>query len=157
MILRFVQGSEFASRLIIAQEKTALPFTPSHVEALTPDGQFYLGAHIDGGVMKRPIGYDKDTTVHELLLTLDATAEQDAAFHTYLESHIGEKYDWRAIIGFVLPEHEHIPEHTICSALITGGLRACNWFKWPLAAPWHLIDPRDLLLMLSSQMAIPGI
>jgi len=154
MIIRFVQGTEFSSRLIVAQEKTAMPFTPFHVEARTADG-FDLGAHSDGGVQKRPVGYDKATTAHELLLTLDATAEQDAAFWKFLGGHIGEPYDWHAIIGFVLPEHEHVFEHAICSALITLALRACNWFPAPLAAPAHLIDPRDLLLLISGRMTVP--
>src|ERR1700681_3697564 len=154
MIIRFVEGTAWSSKLIIAQEKTAMPFTPSHVEALTPDGGFYLGAIFDGGVRKRPVGYDKGTFSNELLLTLDATPNQDAAFWEFLEGHIGEPYDWRAILGFILPEREHVFDHAICSALITLALRAkgCEWFKWPLAAPAHLIDPRDLLLLISSRM-----
>jgi hypothetical protein len=86
--IRFVQGTAFSSRLIVAQEKTAMPFTPSHVEALTPDGLWYLGAHDDGGVQKRPLGYDKAAMAHELLLALDTTPEQDAAFWKFLEGHI---------------------------------------------------------------------
>ncbi len=39
--------------------------------------------------------------------------------------------------------------------LITLALRECNWFAYPLAAPAHLIDPRDLLLMISSRMQVP--
>jgi hypothetical protein len=157
MIIRFVQGTALTSRLIMAQEKAAMPFTPSHVEALTPDGGFYLGAHDNDGVQKRPVGYDQAETAHELLLTLDATPEQDAAFWKFLEARIGEPYDWRAIIGFVLPIHEHQHEHAICSALIALALRACDWFPAPLAAPAHLIDPRDLLLIISGRMTVPGI
>lgn len=157
MILRFCQGNDLIAKDIIWQEKTAMPFTPSHVEALTADGGFYIGAHLSGGVMKRPVGYDKDTTVHELLLTLDADPATDKAFFDYLNLHLGEPYDWKAIVGFLLPEHEHIPNHTICSALITMALRTCGWFVWPLAAPAHLIDPRDLLLMISGRMMVPGI
>ena len=131
-----------------------MPFTPSHVEAVTPDG-FYLGAHFSGGVQKRPKDYDAGKFSHELFLTLESTEEQAAAFYVFLDKHIGEKYDWRAIIGFIIPEHEHIPNHTICSALIALALRACNYFQWPLAAPAHLIDPRDLLLLLSGRMKVP--
>jgi hypothetical protein len=163
MIIRFVQGTDVTSKLIVAQEKTALPFTPSHAEALTPDGAAFIGAHMDGGVQRRPVGYDDATTAvepatgrkRELLLTLGATADQDAAFFAYLEGHIGEPYDWRSIIGFVIPEHEHLLNHTICSALIAMGLRSCKWFNWPLAAPAHLIDPRDLLLLISGRMLVP--
>jgi hypothetical protein len=140
--------------MIIAQEKTAMPFTPSHVEAVMPDGM-WLGAHFKGGVQARPPGYDKTETVQDLILTLEATAAQDLMFHQFLEKHIGEPYDWEAIIGFVIPEHAHIKDHVICSALITLALRACNWFQWPLAAPAHLIDPRDLLLIISSRQCVP--
>ena len=106
MILRFVQGSNLVSRLIIAQSKTAMPFTPSHVEVVMPDGSL-LGSHLGGGVQKRPRGYDTDNTANELFLTLEATPEQDAAFHAFLEQHLGEPYDWPAIAGFIIPEHFH--------------------------------------------------
>lgn len=155
MIIRFVQGSSFESLAIIAQSKTAMPLTPSHVEALTPDGAFYIGAHISGGVQKRPVGYDKAETVHELLLNLGATANEDAKFFAFLETKIGQPYDWRAILGFLLPAHEHILNHSICSALVTLALRACGWFEAPLAAPAHLISPRDLLLIISGRMTVP--
>lgn len=142
--------------MIIAQEKVSMPLTPSHVESLTPDG-FYLGAHDDIGVAKRPIGYDAGQFSSELLLTLAADPAMDAAFYAFLDKHVGEPYDFSAILGFILPEHEHQPEHAICSALMTLGLRACGWFATPVAAPAHLIDPRDLLLMISGRMLVPGI
>lgn len=154
--LRFVRSIGLASDAIVALQKTALPFSPSHVEAVTPDG-LYLGAHFSGGVQKRPKDYDAGKFSHELFLTLEATEDQAVAFYAFLDKHVGEEYDWRAIIGFVIPEHEHIPNHTICSALITLALRAkgCEYFRWPLAAPAHLIDPRDLLLILSARMLVP--
>ncbi len=154
IIVRFVRSIGLTSDGIVALEKTAMPFTPSHVEAVTPDG-FYLGAHFSGGVQKRPKDYDAGHFTHELFLTLEATEEEAATFYAFLDGHIGELYDWRAIIGFVIPEHEHIPNHAICSALITLALRACRYFQWPLAAPAHLIDPRDLLLVLSARMPVP--
>jgi hypothetical protein len=154
MIIRFVQGTSYVSRLIIAQEKTSMPFPPSHVEAVMPDGR-WLGAHIDGGVQARDPGYDKGAIAHELFLTLPAAPEQDAAFYVFLEKHIGEPYDWHAILGFILPKHEHTSGHAICSALIALSLRACEWFQWPLAAPAHLISPRDLLVIISGRLAVP--
>lgn len=152
--IRFVRSKGFASDGIVALEKTAMPFTPSHVEAVTPDG-FYLGAHFSGGVQKRPKDYDAGKFLHELFLTLTATDAQTDFFYKFLEDHIGEPYDWRAILGFILPEHEHTLDHAICSALIALALRECLWFPWPLTAPAHLIDPRDLLLMISARMEVP--
>lgn len=164
MIIRFMQGTDLISDDIKWQEKVAMPFTPSHVEALTPDGGFYIGAHLNGGVMKRPIGYDKSSIAKlpngkdcELLLKLEADPATDKVFYDYLVGKIGEPYDWKAIIGYLLPEHFHLPNHVICSALITLALRSCGWFSYPLAVPAHEIDPRDLLLMISSRMSVPGI
>lgn len=151
-----------------------MPFTPSHVEARTPDGGFFIGAHLLGGVRRRPVGYDKgsiaklsegyDETAFpgglcDFVLSLPAEPGQEKAFYDFLEGHLGEPYDWKAIPGFLVPEHLHLSNHAICSALQTLALRtpSCEWFKFRLAAPAHLIDPRDLLLMLSTHVQIPGV
>lgn len=155
--LRFVQGTAVISRMIIAQEKTAMPFCPSHVEVVSRDGISYIGAQFDGGVQRLPIGYDAGQVAHELILDLEATAQQYAAFHDFIESKIGEPYDFAAILGFVIPLHEHTKYHAICSAIVLLGLRRCGWFQWPVAVPAHLVDPRDLLLMISGRMAVPDI
>jgi hypothetical protein len=172
MIIRSVLHIGWESTAITLQEKTAMPFTPSHVEALTPDGKFYIGAHMDGGVMARPVGYDAGQIAKlpdgydkaffpdglcDLRLDLCTSQDQDAMFQKFMTSHIGEPYDWKAIIGFLLPEHLHLPNHAICSALVTLALRDCKYFQWRLAAPAHLVDPRDLLLMISTRMQIPGV
>src|ERR1700761_4060141 len=57
--LRFVRSKGFVSDAIALHEKTCMPFTPSHVECVTPDGK-WLGQHIDGGMLARPAGYDHD-------------------------------------------------------------------------------------------------
>lgn len=157
MILRFIQGSSFVSRAIVAQSKTAMPFVPSHVETLSEDGKSYIGAHIRGGIQARPIGYDKADTVHELLLTLAAAPAQDRIFWDYMKASIGEHYDWTAVFGFIIPEHFHKVNTAICSAKAALALRKCGWFSSPLAVPAHLTSPRDLLLTISGRMAIPGI
>jgi hypothetical protein len=154
MIVRFVHGTDIVSRLIIAQEKTAMPFTPSHVEAVTPEG-LYLGAHYSTGVEARRPGYDRAWVALEMILKLDATPEQDAAFYGFLRGKIGEPYDWSSIFGFVLTGHHHQTDHAICSALVSLALRHCGWFASPLAAPAHLVSPRDLLLVISGRVVVP--
>jgi hypothetical protein len=79
--LRFVTGSDLLSRLIRMQAGISMPFTPSHVEAFSPDGKFYIGAHFNGGVAARPTGYDRDQLMtlpdgsrSERLINLPATA-----------------------------------------------------------------------------------
>lgn len=167
--VRFVQGAEFASELIVLQEKTAMPFTPSHVEILSKDGKSYFGSMLDGGVQYRPVGYDNgklaiDPNTHkarELLLQLPTTPEQENASWAWADKHIGELYDSPAIFGFVIPIHEHKVDHVICSACVTLFLRveppspAKAFFPYPLAAPAHLIDPRDLLLGFSMTVRVP--
>ena len=160
--LRFVTGNDLVSRLIRMQAGISMPFTPSHVEAPSPDGRFYIGAHFDGGVVARPIGYDDDQLMtlangsrSERLIELPAADPQEAAFHAFVQSKIGEPYDWKAIIGFLEPDiHQHELDHIICSAFMTAALRACGYFPRPLTVPFHRISPRDLFLILSTHVQI---
>jgi hypothetical protein len=153
--LRFVTSADLLSALIRAEERTTIPFIPSHVEAVTPDG-LYLGAHDIGGVAARPPGYDRAALAHELFLDLPATEPQATAFHKYLARKIGAPYDWKAILDFVDPFADlHDNQHLICSALQTLALRACGWFAAPLVCPAHQISPRDLLLTLSGRVPVP--
>lgn len=167
--LRFCRGSSLISSLIAAEEGVVMPFTPSHVEAVVPSGgivtlysrflpEGYLGAHMKGGVMLRPIGYDAPTMLHELILELDDSEKHATAFYDFLSHHIGEPYDWKAIGNFADPLlNNHDPGRSICSALIALALRACEWLPDRLAFPAHRISPSVLLLVLSGRMQIPGV
>jgi hypothetical protein len=91
----------------------------------------------------------------ERLIRLLATDRQEAAFHAFVQSKIGEPYDWKAIVGFLEPDvHQHELDHIICSAFMTAALRACGYFPWPLTVPFHHISPRDLFLILSTHTQI---
>ena len=160
--IRFVTGNAASSALIRAQAGTSMPFTPSHTEALSQDGQFYIGAHIEDGVQARPVGYDSDTlltlpdgTNSERIVSLLATPEQEAAFYAFVHSKIGAPYDSKAIIGFEIPGHFHDFGHLICSAFMSAALRACSYFRWPLTKPFHCISPDMLLAILSTHVEIP--
>jgi hypothetical protein len=155
--LRFVTATGQLSALIRAQAGICMPFTPSHVEALSQDGKSYIGQHYDGGMQARPVGYDADTMMHEKLVELPCTPEQEAAFYAFVNSKIGQPYDWKSIISFVDPAlNLHELNHLICSAIMTAGLRAkgCEYFPMPLTVPFHHISPRDLFLILSSHVQI---
>jgi hypothetical protein len=158
IILRFVQGEQWESLAIEWREAVAMPITPSHVECVTPAGK-YLGQHASGGMLAREPGYDAGTFAAEFFWHLPVEQEQTDAFYEYMESSIGEPYDWQAIAGFVMPSnlmHLHLKFHAICSAKVGLGLRHKDCvFRWPVAAPWHLVDPRDLMLMLSAIYPIP--
>lgn len=156
MIIRFVEGTHsLISFDIEKRENVAMPITPSHTEARSRDGKSYIGAHIDGGIQARPVGYDQATTKAELLLDLGPEGDDDA--FAYMESKIGEPYDWTSIVDFLLPVNWHLQNHVICSAFMALTLRKKLFFRWPLAVPAHMISPRDLLLAISGRMEVPGI
>ena len=160
--IRFVTGSDVFSRLIALQARVSMPFSPTHTEALTLDGKFYIGAHLQGGVMARPVGYDADQLItlpdgkkSECLVKLPCSAEQEKLFYDFVQSKVGTPYDWKAILGFVEPDtHEHEFGHLICSAFMTASLRGCGRFPHWLTVPFHRISPRDLFLVLSTHVEI---
>jgi len=156
---RFITGSDQISALIRDREgdmATWVGFTPSHVEIQVkkPDGSLgYLGAHFDGGIEIRDLGYDKASTTHELLVTVN-TPNQDAA-KAWLTTKLGSTYDWLAILDYLLPENFHSRGEFICSALCTGTLERGGLFSYPIALPWHLVSPAGLLFWLSGKIEIP--
>lgn len=153
--LRFVTANDRLSALIRTQAGISMPFTPSHVEALSQDGKNYLGQHFDGGMQARPVGYDAATMLHEKIVDLRALDSEESEFYDFLHSKIGQPYDWKSIFSFAMPDlNFHLTEHAICSAMMTAGLRACGFFPMPLTVPFHHITPRDLFLILSSHVQI---
>ena len=151
--LRFVTCSDPLSTIIREREGAVIPFTPSHVEAVVAEG--YLGAHYEGGVAIRPVGYDQATLLHELFVELATDPGRDQAFETFIRGKLGAPYDWQAIIDFVLPVNLHENKHLICSAFMTLAVRACGALPYPLVVPAHQISPRDLLLTLSGRIDVP--
>jgi hypothetical protein len=160
--LRFVRSKGWESDLIATREKTCMPFTPSHVECVTPEGK-WLGQHMDGGMLARDAGYDHDQVAImadgrrcEIIVPLPCTQEQADAFYKAANDAISEPYDWKAIVGFGVTFHEHQKFHAICSAkmLLLLRTKGCEYFPWPVVVPAHLVDPRDLMLMLSTHVKI---
>lgn len=163
--IRFVTGKDFISREIALDFTVSMPFKPTHTEALTKDGRFYIGAHGVGGIKKNPVGYDAndiiilpDGSKSERIVSLPCTQEQEDAFYVFVESKVGEPYDWLAIAGFVLTEvHLHTFGHLICSAFMSAACRTkgCEVFRWPMTKPFHDISPDILFLILSTHVEIP--
>ena len=151
--IRFVAGNDLVSDLIKLQAGIAMPFTPSHVEAVSQDGKSYIGAHLSGGVQARPLNYYNYTS--EKIIPLDVSPDMEKSFYDFVQSRIGMPYDWRAIVGFIATEQNlHARRHAICSAFMTAALRHCGYFPNALAVPFHHISPRDLLLALSSHVRV---
>jgi hypothetical protein len=145
--LRFVDSSDVVSR-IIKMGELGIPY--QHVEAVTADG-LYLGAHMQGGVEARAVGYDAGTFAHELFVELPASDAQTTAFYGFLDAQLGKLYDNEAILtlaeGFATDKAPNLPEITtawICSALQMAALIAAGVAK---SAPQsvRLTTPRDVL------------
>ena len=158
--IRFVRGTALSSAMIAFEEGVSMPFAPSHTEARTKDGLFYIGAQ-NGGVEKLPVGYDgghvmtlPDGRLADIIASLPCSQEQEDGFYASLDSKLGEPYDWLALAGFAGP-NRHVFGHIICSALMTLELRKINWFPKPLTKPFHRISPDELLFALSTHVEIP--
>lgn len=159
MKLRFVTCDDPISALIRDQAGVCMPFAPSHVEAVVPEG--YLGAHDDGGIQIRPVGYDKPMMLKgkpcEYFVDLSGGPSRDAAFDSYIRSKIGIPYDWQSILDFLaLPVdfNKHESKHLICSAFMTLACRASGFFPAPVTMPAHHVSPAMLFFALSTQVSI---
>lgn len=153
MRLRFVTCNDAVSDLIRYHEGEVaswVGFTPSHVEIVVREG--YLGAHYDGGVAVRPVGYDARTLKNELFVAVNLPNE-DAA-EKWARHKVGATYDWRAILDYMIPADFHQPHSVICSAFCTGAIENGGGFPFPIALPWHLVSPPLLLFWLSGKTKI---
>jgi hypothetical protein len=140
--LRFVTCNDQISALI----RWAEDDWRSHVEAVLPEG--YLGAHAQGGVQVRPVGYDRTILIREEFVDVPADPAVARRFEAYLRAHVGEPYDFAAILGFMLRDDMHAKAHAICSALQVEALADCGVAR-DLPLPSCQISPRDLRLYLA--------
>lgn len=144
--LRFVTCNDTLSMAI----RWAEDFWASHVEAVLPDG--YLGAHADGGVLVRPVGYDQAILRREEFVEINTDALTALNWEAWLRTKIGTPYDFSAILGIVVRAELGERGHVICSALQTEALRVCGLAKdFPL--PSAEISPRDLRIFLAGKLS----
>lgn len=93
----------------------------SHVEILFDD--YIIGARSTKGVQRYTLeSVSKD---HEVGV-INCTAAAAKKFKEFMESHVGDKYDWRAYLGFVFYYNSHSSDKWFCSELIQEGLKYAN-------------------------------
>ena len=148
--IRFVDGLDVVAAGISAAE---YGFWAIHTEAVMPDGTL-LGAHWNGGVLARPIGYDKASMTKDLIVEIPADQAMTDKFHAFLREQLGKPYDIKAIAAFVAGRDWQEPGSWFCSELQAAALVACGWFKYRLATEFNKITPRDLLLVLSGSVRV---
>lgn len=151
--LRFVtSGHSVVSRMIQAFQ---YGFWASHVEAKMPDGT-YLGAHLDRGVMSRPLDYDRADFTQEQFVSLPCPADKCDKFYDFLLQQVGKPYDKTAIAAFVARRNWQEKDSWFCSELQAAALVECGWFEWKLATEFNHITPRDLMLIISGRVNTGG-
>jgi hypothetical protein len=160
--LRFVRNKGWKYSVVAWRGLIAMPFTPTHVEAVTKAGTC-LGQHSEG-MKEFPLGYDRgnvwvlaDGRPAELFVDLPATQAQVDLFYDFMYAAVAahEPYDWSAPWTFLVGGHHHKRFASMCSPKVFLGLRHCGWFKWPVTLPAHEIDPSTLMLILSTHVEIP--
>jgi hypothetical protein len=158
--IRAVRNKGWAYNVVVWRGGICMPFTPTHMECITPEDNC-LGMHggagtYGKGMLELPYGYDRDDIyvmrdgrLCELVVDLPCTKAQEVEFYRFMRASIGEPYDWSAPWGFLLGGHHHKKWHSMCSAKVVLGLRDCGYFRWPLTKPAHEIDPAEALALLS--------
>jgi len=164
IILRFTTSTDTFSEAIRFQAGLSVPFTPSHVECVSLDGQWWIGQHAEGGMAKRPAGYDSSTlmklpdgTLSNKFVTLPCTPDQQKCFYDHIESRVGAPYDMKSIANFADPKlNLHDVGHLICSAEMAWALRQnpFPYFSWPTTKPLHRWSPDMLFLILSTHVEV---
>jgi len=121
-----------------------------------PDGSLLGAQHGAGlggqpsGVWIRPASYIAENGGKNVIrVTVDTTADQQAAFYQFLEAQIGKPYDVTAIEAFVAGRNWHDPGSWFCSEIQAAATEAAGLVK-PLAAPVNRITPGGLLLVWSA-------
>lgn len=113
LTIRFIFEPDFVSRLI-GWETNSLW---CHTEALSRDGQSWIGAHAGTGVQVRPLDYCKPTRERRYAIPVHERAA-DAAY-AWLDGKIGTPYNYTDILGLALHARIGITDHeVICSALM---------------------------------------
>ena len=118
----------------------------SHVDVLTTDGKYLIGAHIADGMLARKVDYEEFGL--RIQVTVDVTDQQCRLFWEYINSIIGQQYNCAGILaeatGFELTQQGH----TFCSEAQADGIKHCGRFK--LMKDSCLIDPETLRMVVSS-------
>src|SRR5882762_1748020 len=112
IVIRFIGGTGFVSAGIRYVTNSLW----IHTECLSRDGRGWIGAHAGTGVQERRLDYCKPP--YERRYSIPIPEEQFDIAHTWLESKIGEKYDYSDIVGLALKHRTWNPHRVICSALM---------------------------------------
>jgi uncharacterized protein YycO len=140
---RVVGADDFISRSIKFISRGPV----SHVEFLVDGGANTIGAHADGGVQIRPIGYAK----YSVDLRFEATCsdQQYAKASAFLQAQIGKPYDLIDIAAILANRNWRDPNRWICSELWAAVLEEAELIG-KINSSINLFTPEDSLVVSSA-------
>lgn len=112
----------------------------SHCEVLFND--CIIGARA-AGVKKYPV--DSVSEKHEVAI-VECSEEQAYRFREFLESKVGDKYDWRAYLGFVFNKSTSQDQNKwFCSELMLEAFNYAGIKLFDRLSSWKCM-PRDFVI-----------
>lgn len=112
LTIRFIDSYDVISKLITWTTNSLW----CHTEALSRDGQSWIGAHAGTGVQARPLNWCKPTRELTYAIPVDDSQYEAAMF--WLESKIGYPYDYEDIVGLAIHKRIFRKSSIICSTLM---------------------------------------
>ena len=154
--IRFVANTGWAAHGIRAAQ-LGYPYT--HVDVAQPDG--LLGAHLEGGVQVRPVGYDTRAAARERWIALDVAPAVADAFDGFLRAQLGAPYDIGAITDFAWaalsgegsahpPGAWRDPDRWFCSELVAAALVHAGVLPGALADEARHVTPQCLMFAVAA-------
>jgi hypothetical protein len=142
IMIRFVSGKGLDSKLIEWYSRCRW----SHVEFVSDGCTF--GAQLRGGLKWRTL--DDPCYRHASAFetwTIPVTDDQYIDFIRMIDAAIDARYDWKAIVSFVLgPWRWHTKGAWICSSFVAGMLQSLQLLPRVMWA--EMYDPRDIYLVV---------
>lgn len=142
LTIRFISEPDIVSRLIEWETNSLF----CHTEALSRDGQSWIGAHSGTGVQARPLDWCKP--IRERRYAVAVSDSSAARAYTWLESKVGTPYNYGDIIGLTLHNRIGSSDHeVICSALMTQFMQQAGLEPLNVSEGYdYLITPETLHL-----------
>jgi hypothetical protein len=154
LTIRFINEPGLASRLI----SWATDSLFCHTEGLSRDGRSWVGAHAGTGVQARPLNWCTPTRERRYAIPVDDYLYDKAT--AFMESKIGEPYDYADIVGLALHARLGASDHEIiCSTFMLQWLNAAGIWALNVTEPFaYLITPETLHLsplLIGRGIAVP--
>lgn len=141
LTIRFIYEPGIISKLIGWQTDSLW----CHTEGLSRDGKSWIGAHAGTGVQARPLDWCKPT--REAVYAVPVSQGEYERAMTFLESKLGEPYNYESILGLALHVRLTASGTTDCSALMLAYLMQGGHFPLNCLEGFeYLISPEVLHL-----------